>query len=254
MIDTHSHIYGEEFDADRAEVVERARQAGVTKIILPNVDAESLPRMLAMEAAYPDFCYAAIGLHPTSVDALYKQALEWVHNELERRTWTAIGEIGIDLYWDKTFINEQTEAFRQQIEWAVAYKLPVIIHTRNSIQETLQTLKPYCGSGLTGVFHCFSGTEDDAKQIIDLGGFKLGIGGVLTFKNSTLPAVLRTISPEHLILETDAPYLTPAPYRGKRNESAYVKFTALKLAEVYGCSVDDISEITTRNAQTLFKL
>lgn len=253
MIDTHSHIYSEEFDADRNEVIQRAKNAGVKHIILPNVDIESLPRMLALEAEYPDYCHAAIGLHPTSVKSDYKTELEKVRSELERRKYIAIGEIGIDLYWDKTFLEQQIEAFQQQIEWALKYDLPVIIHVRDSFSETLEALKPFKEKKLRGVFHSFTGNGSEAKEIIDFGGFKLGINGIVTFKNSGLSETLRGIDVKNIVLETDSPYLTPVPYRGKRNESAYIQYICLQLATLYKISVNEIIDITTENALNLFK-
>lgn len=252
MIDTHSHIYSEEFDADRDEVILRAQHAGVTKIILPNVDSDSLPRLLKLEARYPDYCYAAVGLHPESVKENYQKELDVIREELERRKYIAVGEIGIDLYWDKTYQTEQILAFQTQVEWAIEFNLPVIIHVRNSHNETIQALKPYAGKGLKGIFHCFGGTPEEAAEIFSLGDFKLGIGGVVTFKNSGLAASLMHIPPENLVLETDSPYLTPAPFRGKRNESAYTVLVAEKLAQVYDMSVGEIDRITTENARKLF--
>ena len=254
MIDTHSHIYLEEFDADRDEVIRRARAAGIEHIVLPNVDAASLPRMLALEAAYPDCCHAAIGLHPTSVGSGYLEDLAWVHAELERRKWIAVGEIGMDFYWDQHFRKEQEYVFRQQIEWGIAYDLPLVIHTRSSMQEVLAVLADYKSSRLRGVFHCFSGTWEDAKTILGFGCFKLGIGGAVTFKNSKTPCVLRQIALEHLVLETDAPYLAPVPFRGKRNESAYVYYTALFLSDLYGCALEDVQRATTASAREIFAL
>ena len=252
MIDTHSHIYSEEFDADRDEVILRAQHAGVTKIILPNVDSDSLPRLLKLEARYPDYCYAAVGLHPESVKENYQKELDVIREELERRKYIAVGEIGIDLYWDKTYQTEQILAFQTQVEWAIEFNLPVIIHVRNSHNETIQALKPYAGKGLKGIFHCFGGTPEEAAEIFSLGDFKLGIGGVVTFKNSGLAASLMHIPLEKLVLETDSPYLTPAPFRGKRNESAYTVLVAEKLAQVYNLSVGEIDRITTENARKLF--
>lgn len=253
MIDTHSHIYSEEFDTDRTETILRAKEAGITHIILPNVDSETLPQMLALEAEYPDYCYAAIGLHPTSVKENYMEELALVESELKRRSWIAIGEIGIDLYWDKTFLKEQITAFRQQIDWALEYDLPVIIHVRDSFDETMEALAPYKNSSLKGVFHSFTGTIDEAREILEFGGFMLGINGIVTFKNSGLAATVAQIDLKHILLETDAPYLTPAPNRGKRNESAYVQLVAKKLSEVYNCTIEDISQQTTKNALSLFK-
>ena len=253
MIDTHSHIYSEEFDSDRAEVIARAKAAGVTKIILPNVDSESLPRMLQLESEYPGYCFAAIGLHPTSVKENYAEELAIVKKELERREYIAIGEIGIDLYWDKSFLKEQIQVFVQQIEWALEYNLPVIIHVRDSFSETMQVLEQFRGKGLEGVFHSFTGTIDQATEIIDFGGFYIGINGIVTFKNSGLDAVVQQIDPRYLLLETDAPYLTPTPFRGKRNESEHLTLIAAKLATIFNINFNQITEITTENAYKLFK-
>jgi TatD DNase family protein len=253
MIDTHSHIYSEEFDSDSAEVILRAKAIGVTHIILPNVDSESLPRMLALEKAYPDYCYAAIGVHPTSIKADFQTELDLVKSELDRRPFIAIGEIGVDLYWDKTFLTEQVHAFQTQLQWAIDYQLPVIIHVRDSFAETMQALAPFKDKGLKGVFHSFTGTLEEAEEIIFFGGFKLGINGIVTFKNSGLAAVLSHLDIRHLLLETDAPYLTPAPHRGKRNESTYTAIVAAKLAEIYSMSVEEVDRITTENAREIFQ-
>ena len=252
MIDTHSHIYSEEFDVDRAEVIQRAKDAGIQHIILPNCDSSTLPQMVALEAACSGYCHATIGLHPTSVKADYKEELALIKSELERRDYLAVGEIGIDLYWDKTLLAEQIIVFRQQIEWALEYHLPVIIHVRDSFRESMNVLASFKNSGLTGVFHSFTGTLEEANEIIDFGGFKLGINGIVTFKNSGLAAVVEKIDLKHLLLETDSPYLTPAPHRGKRNESAYVSMVCAKLAAIYQLSVQEIDEATTRNALELF--
>ena len=254
LIDTHSHIYSEEFDADRSEVILRAKEAGIQQIILPNCDSSTLQPMLDLEATYPDYCYAAIGLHPTSVKEDYETELALVKSELERRSYIAVGEIGIDLYWDKTFLAQQTKAFQQQIDWALEYKLPVIIHTRDSFLETMDALAPYKNSDLKGVFHSFTGSIEQAQEIINFGGFLLGINGIVTFKNSGLAAVVSQIDLKHILLETDAPYLTPTPHRGKRNESSYVQLVASKLAEVYNCSAETIDQQTTRNAKNLFAI
>ena len=254
MIDTHSHIYDEVFDDDHSEVIARAKAVGVERIILPNVDSDSLPRMLSLEAQYPDYCFAAIGLHPTSVKENYKEELLLVRSELERRKWIAIGEIGIDLYWDKTFYNEQVIVLQQQIEWALEYNLPIIIHVRDSFRETMTALAPYKNSGLRGTFHSFTGTLENAEEILSFGGFKLGVNGIVTFKNSGLNDVIRHVSLEHIFLETDAPYLTPVPFRGKRNESAYVDYVCEKLAETYRVSKQEIDRITTKNAVELFSI
>ena len=252
MIDTHSHIYSDDFDADRAEVIRRAQEIGVKHIILPNCDSGTLPQMLALEAAYPGYCHAAIGLHPTSVKEDYIKELALIKLELERRDYLAIGEIGIDLYWDKTLLAEQTIAFKQQVEWALEYHLPVIIHVRDSFRESMNALLPYKNSGLKGVFHSFTGTLEEALEIIAFGGFRLGINGIVTFKNSGLAAVVEKIELKHLLLETDSPYLTPTPYRGKRNESSYVSLVCEKLAAIYQVSVQEIDNVTTNNALELF--
>ena len=252
MIDSHSHIYSEEFDVDRAEVIQRAKDAGIQRIILPNCDSTTLPQMLALEAAYPDYCHATIGLHPTSVKENYKEELALIKSELERRDYLAVGEIGIDLYWDKTLLAEQTIVFKQQIEWALEYHLPVIIHVRDSFRESMNVLASFKNSGLTGVFHSFTGTLAEANEIIDFGGFKLGINGIVTFKNSGLASVIENIDLKHLLLETDSPYLTPAPHRGKRNESSYVSLVCEKLAVIYQLSVQEVDDTTTQNAFDLF--
>ncbi|MDX9920583.1 MAG: TatD family hydrolase [Paludibacter sp.] len=253
MIDTHSHIYSEEFDNDRDEVIQRAKDAGVTKIILPNVDSESLPRMLSLEKAYPGYCYAAIGLHPTSVKDDYKNELDIIKRELSRRKYIAIGEIGIDLYWDKSFYNEQLIAFTQQLQWSLDYNLPVIIHVRDSFRETMNALEPFRGKGLRGVFHSFTGSIEQADEIIQFGGFYMGINGIVTFKNSELADTLKHVQPEHILTETDAPYLTPAPYRGKRNEPAHIAIICEKLSAVYELEKEKIIEITSCNSFNLFE-
>ena len=253
MIDTHSHIYSTEFDADRAEVIQRAKETGISQIILPNCDSTTLPQMLELEAAYPGYCHATIGLHPTSVKEDYANELALIKSELERRDYLAIGEIGIDLYWDKTLLAEQTIVFRQQVDWALEYHLPVIIHVRDSFRESMNVLAPFKNSGLKGVFHSFTGTYEEAQEIISFGGFKLGINGIVTFKNSGLAAVVEKIELKHLLLETDSPYLTPAPHRGKRNESAYVSLVCKKLADIYNLPEQEIDELTTQNAFDLFK-
>lgn len=253
MIDTHAHIYSEEFDNDRAEVIQRAVDAGVKKIVLPAIDSSTHTQMLELENKYPGFCYATIGLHPTSIKENYEKELEIVRSELARRHFLAIGEIGIDLYWDRTFINEQIIAFRQQIELALQYQLPVIIHVRNSFPETMKVLQEYTNSGLKGIFHSFTGTLSEAETILNFGGFLLGINGIVTFKNSGLGEVVKNIDLKHLVLETDAPYLTPAPFRGKRNESAYLSHITDKLASTFSTSTDTIIQSTSENALKLFK-
>jgi TatD DNase family protein len=254
LIDTHSHIYLPEFDEDRIDVVARAKAAGVTQIVLPNVDRDTLEPMLALEATDPAYFHAAIGLHPTSVTADFKQELAWVKQELKRRPYCAIGEVGVDLYWDKTFRNEQIAVFEQQLQWAIDYQVPVIIHQREAFSETIACMEKFNCKQLQGIFHSFGGTIEEAQRILALGGFLLGINGVVTFKNTQLRSVLTHLSPEDLVLETDAPYLTPVPYRGKRNESAYVQLIAQKLGEIFHLPVERIAETTGRNAMELFHL
>lgn len=254
MIDTHAHLYAEEFDSDRDAVIERARAAGVTNIILPNIDSSSLDAMLKLEANYPGYCHAAIGLHPTSVNADYQRELNLIESELKRRPYLAIGEIGIDLYWDKTYAKEQILAFQQQLKWALAYNKPVIIHVRNSFRETMHAMEPFRNRGLRGVFHSFGGTIEEATEIIEFGGFLLGINGIVTFKNSTLGGVIKQTDLRQIVLETDAPYLTPVPYRGKRNESAFLSYTAHQIASLQSISYEAVVKQTTKNALNLFKI
>ncbi|HOF98282.1 MAG TPA: TatD family hydrolase [Paludibacteraceae bacterium] len=254
MIDTHAHIYSEEFDADREKVIERALKRGIEHIILPNIDLQSLQPMLQLEASHPDICHAAIGLHPVSVKENFAETLNFLKFKLQQHNYIAIGEIGIDLYWDKTYQNEQIEAFCQQIEWALEWELPVIIHVRDSFKETMQALEPYRNKKLRGVFHSFTGTIEEANQIITFGGFKIGINGILTFKNSELSKTVSQIETEYLVLETDAPYLSPVPFRGKRNEPAYLSYICEQLALILGKTSEEVEFITTQNAKKLFKL
>lgn len=251
FIDTHSHIYGEEFKEDREEVISRARSAGVEKIILPDIDAESRPAMLELQEQHPDMLFPAIGLHPTSVNENYKTELKKVEKELGERTYYGIGECGIDLYWDKTYYKEQLYVFSYQLGLAKETGLPVIIHSRDSLDEIFKALKPY--PYIKGVLHCFPGNAEEARRAIG-SGFLLGIGGVVTFKNSSMAQVVRDIGPDALVLETDSPYLTPVPHRGKRNESGYIPVIAQKIAELTGKDIKKIEEITTRNAMNLFTL
>jgi TatD DNase family protein len=251
LIDTHAHIYSEEFIHDVDEVLQRAYDNDVKKIILPNIDSGSVKRLLDLNDAYPHLCYPLMGLHPTSVDADYNDELEAVKYWLDKRKFYGIGEIGIDLYWDRTYLNEQRDAFRRQLKLAKSHQLPVVIHVRESFSEVYSILKEEQDGTLKGIFHCFTGTEPEARQVIDA-GFLLGIGGVITFKNSDLADVIKNIPVQSLVLETDAPYLTPDPKRGKRNESAYLVYVAQAVAKVYGISVNDIAQITSENARSLF--
>jgi TatD DNase family protein len=253
LIDTHTHQYSKEFDKDRAESIQRCLDNGITKLYLPNVDSESIPRMLEMEAQFPGICFAMMGLHPCSVQQNYKEELVIVKEWLDKRKWAAIGEIGIDLYWDKTFLKEQQEAFRQQINWAMEYDLPIVIHARDSFNEIFEVMDSF-EKLPKGIFHCFTGNQQQAEKVISYGGFKMGIGGVLTFKNSGLDKVLEQVGLEHLVLETDSPYLAPIPHRGKRNESSYVKLVAEKLAEVKNISYEEVAAVTSKNALELFSV
>ncbi len=252
IIDTHAHLYSEEFQVDIDLVMDRAQKAGVSKMYLPAIDSSETESMMALEQKYPGVCIAMMGLHPCYVKENVALELEHVRSWLDKRDFVAIGEIGLDFYWDKTFTNQQYEAFDIQMQWALELNRPIVIHTRNAMQETINRVKPFAQKGLKGIFHCFSGSTESAKQIIDL-GFLLGIGGVITYKNAGLPEVLENVNLEHLVLETDAPYLTPVPFRGKRNESSYLSFIITKLAEVKGISEEEVARITTLNAEMIFQ-
>lgn len=252
MIDTHAHIYLQEFDTDRADVFARAAEAGVVELYMPNVDHTSIDRMLEVEAKFPAVARPMMGLHPCYVKRGFEKELYLVESWLAKRTFIAIGEIGTDLYWDKTTWPYQQEAFLQQIRWAKQYRLPVAIHCRESIAETLQLLEPHVGDGLTGVFHCFTGTVEQARQCIAF-GFRLGIGGVSTFKNGGLDHVLPEIDIAHLVLETDCPYLAPVPHRGKRNEPAFLALIAQRVADLKQVPLAELAATTTANARSLFK-
>jgi TatD DNase family protein len=253
LIDTHCHLYLEEFKDDLSEVLARAAEAGIEKFLLPNIDSKSLDAMNHLASTYPDKMHPMIGLHPTSVKENFKEELDLVTREAKSGKYVAIGEIGIDMYWDKSFEQEQKEALAFQLELALELDLPVVIHMRESYHEIMEVMEVYRNRGLRGVFHCFTGTEAQAKSIINF-GFLLGIGGVLTFKNSKLREEIKNIGTEHLVLETDAPYLAPTPHRGKRNESAYIPLVVDKLAEIYSLSKEEIARQTTQNALNLFKL
>jgi len=251
LIDTHTHLYLPEFDSDRDAVVGRAVQNGVVRLLMPNIDLESVSRMLTVENRYPRICYPMIGLHPTSVKEDYLHQLDQLETIAASHKFYAVGEIGIDLYWDRTFLNEQVEAFKKQVAFAVRSGLPVVIHSRNSFPEVFQALEEFRGSGLTGVFHAFTGTIREAEKAIEM-GFKLGIGGIVTFKNSGLDKVVKETGPENIILETDSPYLAPVPHRGKRNESSYLYIINSKLAELSGLSREETASITFSNSVRLF--
>ncbi len=251
LTDTHAHLYSKKFEGDRDEMIRRAIAAGVTKMYLPNIDAESIDAMLALEAAFPENCFAMMGVHPCSINAEYEKELAIVEKYLHERTWAGIGETGIDLYWDKTFFKEQQIAFARQIEWAKDMNLPIIIHSRESNEECIELVKAGQDGRLRGIFHCFSGSVDQAQRMIDL-GFMLGIGGTVTYAKSDLPEVLRKVPLEHIVLETDAPYLPPVPHRGKRNESAFVVLVAEMLSEIKVLPVAQIAKTTTANAARMF--
>lgn len=253
FIDTHSHMYAAQFDDDRDACVQKAIQSGVEKIILPNIDAESVEGLNSMLQQYPQNCYGLMGIHPTSVKDNYKEQLELVFEALETNKYIGVGEIGIDLYWDKTHLVEQIDAFKQQVNYAVEKNLPFVIHARDSFEEVFQALDEIGNSQYKGIFHAFTGTIEDARRAIDL-GLLIGIGGIVTFKNSGLAKVVAQIDLNHLVLETDSPYLAPTPYRGKRNESSYVELIARKIAELKGFSIEEVARITTRNAQKMFNL
>jgi len=253
FVDTHTHLYLEDFDADRDQVIADAMTVGVDYFLFPNVDATTTEAMLALCSKYPLHCYPMMGLHPTSVNQDYEEPLLQTKKLLETGKYIAVGEIGMDLYWDKTFVEEQKYVLAEQLRLAVALHLPVVIHSRNSFDEIMVVIQQTALPGLTGVFHCFSGTVEEAGQVIAL-GFKIGIGGVLTFKNSGIDKVVQHFGLEHFLLETDSPYLAPVPYRGKRNQSAYIPLIAGKIADIKNVPLQQVAEITTQNAKELFKL
>ncbi len=254
LFDTHTHIYLPEFDNDREAVVQRAKEKGVSRLMLPNVDVSTVEALRRTLTAYPDFCTAAMGLHPTSVGAQWRDDLDRIFAELESGPYIAVGEIGLDLYWDDTYRNEQIEVFEAQVERATRLGLPLILHCRNATSLLLERLRRLAPLGLRGVFHCFSGTADDLPSLFDVGEFYIGIGGVATFKKSNLPESLPTIPTDRLLLETDAPYLAPVPHRGQRNEPAFLRDTAERVAEMIHRPVIELEEITYRNACRLFSL
>jgi TatD DNase family protein len=253
LIDTHTHLYLPEFNTDRDEVVNRAVKNGVVKMLMPNIDLQSVDLMLSAFTRYPGICHPMIGLHPTSVKEDYLAQLETLVKLVTKNEYIAIGEIGIDLFWDKTYLKEQLDAFRKQVEVAIEMKLPVVIHSRESFPEVFSVLDEFDGKGLKGVFHAFTGNEKDAEKAIDM-GFKLGIGGIVTFKNSGLDKIVKMAGTQHLILETDSPYLAPVPYRGKRNESSYLCIINNKVAEISGKSEEETAFITYTNSTGLFNI
>ncbi len=253
LIDTHAHIYSKEFHQDLNDVIENARQKGIEKILLPNIDSSSVELMHQVAKQFSSYCIPMIGLHPTSVKENFKEELKICKSWLESEKYCAIGEIGIDLYWDTHFLKEQQKAFDIQVNWALEYELPVSIHSRNSFSEIIEVLKAYENTNLTGVFHSFSGNLEQAFKIAEM-GFLLGINGIVSFKNSDLESILPQISMNQLVLETDAPYLAPAPKRGTRNEPSFLLYVAQKIAEIYQIEVEEVARITSHNAKEMFQL
>ena len=251
ITDTHIHLYADEFASDRDLLIREAIDKGVQRFFMPNIDSISVDRMIALTQKYPQNCFAMMGLHPCSVKENWKAELSAVEELLSEKEFAAIGEIGIDLYWDKTFIKEQEVVFRRQVELANHYQLPVIIHSRESFEEIYKILLETKKEKPCGIFHCFTGNIDQAKRAIEI-GFYLGIGGVVTFKNSGLDKVIAEIDLKHLVLETDAPYLAPVPFRGKRNQPAYILKVAEKIAEIKGVSLEEVARITTENSKKIF--
>jgi TatD DNase family protein len=253
FVDTHAHLYASEFESDIAQVIDKAKRNQITKVYLPAIDSESHERLIELYNTDTDFFRPMMGVHPCSINQDYKQELDIAEKWLNTHPfWAAVGEIGLDYHWDVTHKKEQQEAFRIQIEWAIARNLPIVIHSRKSTYECIEILKDYKGK-IRGVFHCFSGSKEEANEIIKL-GFLLGIGGVVTYKNTGLKELLPAIGLDHLILETDAPYLSPVPYRGKRNESAYIRLIADEIAQILNVGVKEVAEKTTENAEGLFGL
>jgi len=253
FIDTHTHLFLKEFDEDREFVIANAINNKVEKFFLPNIDSTTIDSLLKLSKQYPNNCYPLIGLHPTSVKKNYIEEIKIIENLLKKEKFYAIGEIGIDLYWDKTFKKQQDNAFRIQIEIAKKNKLPIVIHSRESFNEIFSIIDELNNNDLTGIFHSFTGDIEQAKKIISYGGFKIGINGIVSFKNSKLGETVKEIGIEHLLLETDSPYLAPHPKRGRRNESSYLIYTAQKIADLYNISLEKLAEITTKNAKEVFK-
>ncbi len=253
LIDTHTHIYLAQFDRDRKDVIARAASEGISHMLMPNIDSHTVADMLKVARAFPDTCLPMMGLHPTSVKESYKTELDVIASWFEKGDFVAVGESGIDLYWDTSYEKEQKIALERHVDWALQYDLPLVLHSRNSLKELFEVLWPYRQKGLRGVFHCYPGGVKDAKKVLDM-GFMLGIGGVVTYKNSLMSEVVAAIDLEHIILETDAPFLAPVPHRGKRNESAYVRHVADKVAEIKGMRLEEVARVTTANARQLFAL
>lgn len=251
LTDTHTHLYAEQFDDDRDEIIQKALEKGISRFFIPAIDSTYYDRMLDLERSYPGHIFLMAGLHPTHVKNDFKKELDIVKKFLENHHCYAVGEIGIDLYWDKTFLAEQQEAFKQQIHLAKEKNLPIVIHCREAFNEIFEVMDDLCDDSLNGIFHCFTGNEQQAKKILDY-GFKLGIGGVVTFKNGGLDKFLEKIPLQHIVLETDSPYLAPVPYRGKRNESSYLINILEKLVDIYKMEPREIAKITTLNSREIF--
>ena len=251
IIDTHCHLYLNEFKHDISDVIKRAAAEGIDRFYLPAIDSSEIGNMVLLESKFPGKCIAMMGLHPCYVKENYLQEMDIVKDWLSKRKFAAVGEIGLDFYWDKTFVKQQYEAFRLQIELSIQYNLPIVIHSRDAMQECIDVVKEFKSNGIKGIFHCFGGTLENAKEIIDT-GFYLGIGGVLTYKKSGLTEVLEQIDLKYMVLETDSPYLTPVPFRGKRNESSYLKYIVEKLALIKNVSTKEVADITTANAEKIF--
>ena len=252
LTDTHTHLYANQFEDDRKEMIARCFEDNITRLFLPNIDRTSVDGMMQLVNNYPDNCFPMIGIHPCSVSENWREELEEYKRLLKKQKFYAIGEIGIDLYWDKTTKAIQEEAFEAQILLAKELKLPIVIHARDSFEEIFSIVDRHNDKNLTGIFHCFTGTEEQANKIINYNGFKLGIGGVVTFKNAGVDKVVEKIPLEHIVLETDSPYLAPHPYRGKRNESSYLKIIAHKIAELHNTSIEAVAKITTQNSNEVF--
>lgn len=252
LTDTHTHLYSKEFDGNRTDLIQKAIDMGVERFFMPNVDSESIPVMFQVEKQFPNNCFSMMGLHPCSVNANYQHELQVVEYWLNKRKFVAIGETGIDLYWDKTFFEQQQDAFRTQIQLAKKYNLPYVIHSRNSFDEVMEIVSEYKSENIKAIFHCFSGNVAQAEQVIEMGNFKLGIGGVVTFKNSGLDKVVEAIDLKNLVLETDAPYLSPMPYRGKTNHPEYLMLIAKKISEIKNISLEEVVEVTTQNSKEIF--
>ncbi|MFZ4785707.1 MAG: TatD family hydrolase [Flavobacteriales bacterium] len=252
-IDTHAHVYLPQFDEDREEWIKRAKDAGVNRIYLPNIDLESIPLIENLTARDPEMFVPMMGLHPCDVKENYQEVLAAMRLAFDQQSFCAVGEIGIDLYWDKSTLPLQIEAFKTQIEWAIALDLPFVIHARDSFDEIFAVLDQYDASKLKGIFHCFTGTLDQAKKVMNYGGFMMGIGGVITYPKSDLAQVVQDIPLEYLVLETDSPFLPPVPYRGKRNESSYIPIVGQRIADAKSISLDTVAEVTTANALAIFR-